>query len=256
MRNKLIIICCLFPVLFFSCKTKQQVSQKAALIAQEVLLQQGDSIQSISAKVDLKLKDMSLAGEVRAIVDSALLISIQPILGIEVMRVKLTPDSVFLLNRLDKTYYKGAFSEITQRTELDFYALQALLLYRTHDPSAKDFSGFTNFQFEQEFHFSQEKPYFTAYVISKEKALHQSIFSSLDKTSSIFVQYADFSLEDFGFPLSHVIKYSSPDMNLDLGIDFKRLKINQAVRTKLSIPSRYKALSLKQLITPLLQIRP
>ena len=52
-------------------------------------------------------KTHSIAGSMRIRSDSAIYISIAPILGIEIARAIITPDSVKLINRLESTYYSG-----------------------------------------------------------------------------------------------------------------------------------------------------
>lgn len=82
--------------------------------------------------------DYSISGNLRIRNDSAIYISLAPVLGIEIARLLVTPDSVKMINRLDNTYFQGDINLLSDmmNTYLDFYMLQALLL-------GNDFSHFT-----------------------------------------------------------------------------------------------------------------
>jgi hypothetical protein len=62
--------------------------------------------------------------------DSIIWISMVPALGIEVARVRITPDSVALINRLEKTYFADNLQALKSRFNVDltFNMLQALLI--------------------------------------------------------------------------------------------------------------------------------
>jgi hypothetical protein len=64
--------------------------------------------------------------------DSAIWVSISPALGIEVIRILLTPDSLKLISKVpdNKYYFAGRFSELSDMlgTEIDFDMLQNLLV--------------------------------------------------------------------------------------------------------------------------------
>lgn len=61
--------------------------------------------------------------------DSAILVSIQYLLGLEVAKILITKDTVKLVNYIQKNYFVGDFNYINDllNTELDFNVLQAVL---------------------------------------------------------------------------------------------------------------------------------
>ncbi|TVQ14532.1 MAG: DUF4292 domain-containing protein [Bacteroidetes bacterium] len=95
-----------------------------------------------SGSVDWEGRTHSIAGSMRIRKDSAIYISIAPILGIEVARALITPDSVKLVNRLESTYYMGDLKILSTmfNADVDFYMLQALL-------TGNDFPHFRSDQF-------------------------------------------------------------------------------------------------------------
>ncbi|CAA9275957.1 MAG: hypothetical protein AVDCRST_MAG95-3027 [uncultured Adhaeribacter sp.] len=62
--------------------------------------------------------------------DSVIWISVVPGLGIEVARLRLTPDSVMMINRLEKTYFADNVQALKDRFNVDltFNMVQALLV--------------------------------------------------------------------------------------------------------------------------------
>lgn len=91
------------------------------------------NVQSFSSNFSVKIdadKSIPLKGSLRIKRDSIIWITISPGLNIEAMRVKLTPDSVFMVNRLDKTYYSGDYSIVYNMfgIVLNFKSIQSLLL--------------------------------------------------------------------------------------------------------------------------------
>lgn len=61
--------------------------------------------------------------------DSVIWISISPALGIEVIRFSATKDSIKFINRINNTYYIGAYDTLSKmlNTEIDLEVLQSLL---------------------------------------------------------------------------------------------------------------------------------
>ena len=90
-----------------------------------------DSFQSkISMKVETIDKSFSVKGQLRMQKDSIIWTSISMPLGMEVLRMMVTPDSVFMLNRNDKTYLCeniSVFNDFSPMiTTIDF--IQAVLV--------------------------------------------------------------------------------------------------------------------------------
>lgn len=62
--------------------------------------------------------------------DSIIWASVVPGLGIEVARLRITPDSVYLINRLNRTFFAGDYALLRDKFKVDvnFAMVQALLL--------------------------------------------------------------------------------------------------------------------------------
>jgi hypothetical protein len=88
----------------------------------------------LSAKFDAsysqKKNSNSFKGQVRVRQDSLIWISISPALGIEALRMVITPDSVKYVNRFNKEYFVGDYDLVSKflQIHIDFDILQALIL--------------------------------------------------------------------------------------------------------------------------------
>ncbi len=136
-----------FLIVFFlpSCKTTRKVvespSSSVKLKGEEVI-QVFDSVMSrefnfkyLSSKANVSYTDKSGSAtdfdiNLRLKYDSIVWISITPLLGIEVARVLITRDSVFILDRLHKTFQKRDFAyfEDLLRTNVDFNMIQSVIV--------------------------------------------------------------------------------------------------------------------------------
>lgn len=72
----------------------------------------------------------SFNGQLRIRKDSVIWITLTPMLGIEAIRIMITPDSIKLINRLNDTYFLGNHDYINRlfNTDLDFDMIQSLLI--------------------------------------------------------------------------------------------------------------------------------
>lgn len=106
------------PILFFSsCKkgaSKSALSNKVLnnnftfnYFSTKAKVDYIDSEQNLSTPVQIRIKQ-----------DSAIWMSITPVLGIEMVRILIRKDSVFMINRLKKEYYAGSFDLIKKQLGL------------------------------------------------------------------------------------------------------------------------------------------
>ncbi|MBI9033465.1 MAG: DUF4292 domain-containing protein [Bacteroidales bacterium] len=82
---------------------------------------------------------VSFSGQIRMKKDSLIWVSLSPTLGIEMIRLLITSDSVKMMNRLEKTYFVSDFSYVASflNNSVDFNMLQSLL-------TGNDFSFYEN----------------------------------------------------------------------------------------------------------------
>ena len=141
MLNRILIILSVILLASCSIKKKQQLPRrweknpKAAELV-KYLEYRNSNIKYVNAKADgeiyLNGKKNNFNVTLKLVKDSAAWISISPALGIEVARLWLTPDSVTLMNKIDKYYSSSNYNDLSERigAEIDFNDFQDLILNR------------------------------------------------------------------------------------------------------------------------------
>lgn len=165
--HTLLLLCTLFSISFsFSCKNKKKTTQtevvtttpedtlggkcrldyKNAKALSRYVKENEFKFDWISAKANVESnvdnKEESFDIRVKMRRDSAILVSIQYLLGLEVAKVLVTRDSVKFVNYIQKTYFKGDFNYINDllNADLDYDLVQAVLFGNSaefHDDESK-----------------------------------------------------------------------------------------------------------------------
>ncbi len=193
--------------------------------------------------------------------DSTIWLSVSAAFGIEVSRLLLTPDSVFYLNRLEKSYYKGNYAFLCKllQTDVDFDIIQSLLTGRDvkwyDHQSLKIHTKGKYYQLESTHrrrlkryakHNDGLNPVFyqsvwltpTHYKIKKIKM--KTI--NEQNTRKLLMTYEDFKAVDTQH-LAH--KYHleiTSDEAFVVEMQWKRIQLNKPMRFPFSIPSSYKSI--------------
>ena len=67
---------------------------------------------NLNGKIEIDGENTPVSANLRIRKDSVIWLSISAFLGIEVARVQITPDSLKLINRINKTYWTGDFEDV------------------------------------------------------------------------------------------------------------------------------------------------
>lgn len=97
---------------------------------------------TLSARASLDIEsqqtDLSMKAQIRVQKDSLIWMSFSPLLGIEAVRILLTPDSVKFLDRINKNYFCGDYSFFHEfyQVDFDYDMIESILLgvdFRCYD---------------------------------------------------------------------------------------------------------------------------
>jgi len=156
----ILIICLLSGFVLNACKPKQKIVYSTSSIEEKALNQLFSDVISnefqfttFAAKLNVNLtngsKSLSSKANIRIIKDNALQISVQPLFGVEMLRFYMNPDTVMVLDRMNKRY---VVEPITSLKELypvgfDFYTMQsaftnALFVSGKERPELQDYRKF------------------------------------------------------------------------------------------------------------------
>ncbi len=207
---------------------------------------------TFSAKIDLDYEDAdgkkyNVNAHVRMYKDSVIWISITAILGIEGLRVLITPDSVKLLDKQNKVYMPRSVSYLQEVTALplDLATLQDLLIGNpvfldsniiSYSRNANTISLQSNGQFF--------KNLFT--VGETDKLVQTSKLDDIDiaRSRTCYLTYSDYEDEKGpgGFKVNFATKrtiHVAEKKKLDIKMDFKQVDFNEKLSFPFSVPKNY-----------------
>lgn len=172
----------------------------------------------------------------------AIWISITALMGIEVGRVLITPDSIKIINRLQSEYIQKPFEYLHNFTsdELDFSSLQHLLvgnvIGKENEEDTEVFKSDGGYLLRGD---SNDLLYVAAL-----DAGYRTMQTSMDESrrgQRLQAFYSDYR-KAVGYDFPHHVKISITAQDLDLRSDmnYSRVVYNEEVEMPFSVPSRYK----------------
>ncbi len=197
--------------------------------------------------------EYSISGTIRIRKDSAIYLSISPLLGIEMARVLITPDEVQIINRLEGTYFQGEMGFVNSmlNTNLDFYMMQAMLV-------GNDFGHFSSDNFKVSADGDRLLLQNPMRHPLDESAAGQSFQQNiwLDRESyritetllyeplsrrSMRARYARFEqVTGQHLPTEISLVFLEPGTRAELNVRYNRTSINEPQPILFSVPDRYK----------------
>ena len=144
MLNKLLVVCCLLTIV--SCKARKQllVTRKPDTVTKPVDNKVNSRLVAIRAQqlnfntfaakaktnLDINGNSNDVTLNIRINRDKKIWVSITAILGVEVARAVITPDSILMINRLDGVYLKKPFSYVYAYAsrQVNYKTLESLLV--------------------------------------------------------------------------------------------------------------------------------
>ncbi len=258
-----------FITFLVSCKTKQVAekgnnsvskNEKLAENLVDSLINSGlkykDLYLKFSASVKSGKQDFSSVGTARLLKDSLLLISVTPMLGIELMRARITKSEIIVLNRLNKTYFVQDMKEINKLfgINLTFSHLERIITnqiftYSNEISIIKDYkffeynengNSFSKFKYNGTI--SDTMLYnHTVSILNAEKE-YSAFQVDLPKTKkSLVVRYSNFQ-KNFSIMFPYLIKIEAIDKQSETNLELEILKMEKDNNSNFafSIPKNYK----------------
>ncbi|NCC98209.1 MAG: DUF4292 domain-containing protein [Bacteroidia bacterium] len=252
----LFLILCIF---FTSCKIQKLAKEKKSLIEPTTIIQEyGNKIKTIQARVEYELpgtKPIAVKATMRACIDSALVISIQPFLGIEMGRLHFAKDSIILIDHYHKEYASGSYKDLSSNMLLSYEMIQALLFNRVFDPSNNKYLGFVGSNNNMWQSWTESVDAFDVeFLIDQGKYLRRTVLNSTDKISYLSVEYTDFTnFTDIDYPMTASYMLFSPTYKSMLKLYVDKVIFNTKVDLISSIPQAYTKITISELIKGLIQ---
>ncbi len=180
--------------------------------------------------------------------DSIIWISLSPSVGIEVTRIMITPDTVLIINRLDKIFYKFGFEEVSKyfSFNVNFSIIQGILLGNLTMPIDKN----TDIQEEGNFYFIRQDDGaldIQSYINAKTMKVETVLVNEKSTNNFLTLKYTEFgNLSKAVFPYNCLINltYKSKKGPLVTSITLKYAKAeipDKPLKFPFNIPKKYEA---------------
>jgi len=210
-----------------------------------------------------KKSKTELKGQLRMKTDSIIWLTVSPALGIEALRMVLTPDSIKMVNRLNKTYLLGDYKLIKDllNTTIDFSIIEDLLLGNDLSQYSvkkikvkvdKDMYNISILKRRKLKKYIRNQNNMSLILINdfwidpytyRIKKMKLTEFGDLSK--SLVVYYDDYSVIDGQMvPLSITIDVYAEN-RLTIKIKYKKVVIDKPLRFPFKISKKYKKMELK-----------
>jgi hypothetical protein len=249
--NKVIILAfTVFLLVLGGCRTPREASElprkyKNTGYVLDRLAEERVDFEWLSSRIKLSYQDdeqkLNSTGTIRIRKDSAIWISITPVLGIEAMRALITPDSIYIIDRIKKTYDivpVDNLKYLSGMENLSFRLLQDVLLgnsvfdlSRDADVEIKDRQLVLNNgnQFENiEMHVLPQN--FRPAQVNYKRSTHNQ---------ALTIQYSKHeNISGKQIPQQINFDVSAPQ-KLSLSLEFSRYSLNEPQELPFSIPANY-----------------
>ena len=244
MKNKSRILIILAMLLALGgCKTHQNATTQHAAeqgIATETA-RYNAHIQTFSGRASLSLNSATMGAKVtvKSIVDSALTISIQAFLGIEIGRIYCDRKELLLIDKYHNQYAVFNFSA-HPGLPLSLDAVQSLLLGRYFDPFGVGFNRYLSESDGQNRQLSYtQDPIKAEFLSNPQQQLIRSWFHTTDYKTYGMAEYRNFN-PNTRFPETMNLKIASPKMIESMTLEYSKAEVNGSVSVERPSTDKYK----------------
>ncbi len=203
---------------------------------------------SMKGKANLKLpgNENTVTVNVRIQRDQKIWVSITALLGIEVARAVITPDSIMVLNKLQSTYIRQPFRYIHRYTskQVTFAMLQDVLTGNTINSLFNDESSLEqNAQGLWILKGNQGTLGFNLNFNTLQKP-GQLNLNDAKAAQALKVQYGNYQkVNEFQMPAQITINSLSANQRVDIDFDFSRIESNVPSDFPFTVPKRYELIN-------------
>lgn len=215
-----------------------------------------------SVEVALQGYEMKSRMDLKMITDSILQLSFQPMLGMEVLRVEFSRDSVKMVDRMNRQYLAESYEQLntTSPIAVNLYNVQALLANRIFSPGQRNRipPQYSRFRILHRDGLSVLQTRDNAditysFTADAEEKLLATTVADADRLYNLLCRYSDFRTENNSpFPMRIKVQVDGSGSRVfDLSISFSRIQRDLPLNLSFPISANYRRVSLSQLIKAL-----
>lgn len=266
MKNKITIFALLATMVLPGCKTTRtavKADYSAVNTIEQVieLVQQAEpqfltaNVSKMSLALNLNERKINVSATCKIRKDSAIHLSIQPFMGIELFKAELLPDSMWVFDKMNRRYYVVDYAYFKERfgVDVDYYSLQALISNRLFCVGKKEVSSeggsltlLTAGRKKIDFETAKMQQ---STEISTNNAIQQVLLKPKNSNYQLQTNYDEFSVMD-GVNFPQKIALHATNEKSEASCDFSILKVNfnSDIKFSKTNPDRYTRGDIDQLL--------
>lgn len=266
MNNHKLLISAIIFLFFIGCKGPKESTNTSSSLKKmkekdliEKLEENTFTKNTLNAKVSGRFNGpdnkVSFSASLRMEKDKVIWASISVALGIEVARVKITPDTVLLVDKFNKKFFSGNFDYLTKLlgTDINFEMLQSILLEQSlFELNRRDFDAsvinnyylLTSLEEDEieEIKNGQEDAELLKQIYQYPNHFHmyKQQIQDFEKNRKVSVTYTDYQkVEDILFPTEISLLITDPKGETSLKLSFSKIRFNEKLSFPFKVPSKY-----------------
>ncbi|MEI8085770.1 MAG: DUF4292 domain-containing protein, partial [Paludibacter sp.] len=257
MTKRVIIITMVAALLFSGCKTTTKITKiefpAATVLAQRILQIQHSqpnfstaNVSKMSMAINLNNRDLNVSATIKIRKDSALHISIQPFMGIEMFKLELSPDSIIIFDKMNRKYYAADYVYFSTRfgVQVDYYSLQSLISSQLFCIGKKnmlaDSCTFANLNDGKCSIGYQSQNIFQSSQILSDNTIQQVILKGKNNNYQMQTNYADFAVVNaVNFPQKISMLITNPNSKVSCDFSLQKYEFNNALKFSPSSKAHY-----------------
>lgn len=194
----------------------------------------------VSLNSKIKINKEGEKTEINSIIrvkkDSVIWISLKAPLGIEILRTMITPDSIYFMSRIDKTYFVKPISHLKTvvKTDMNYFQIQEILF------SSPKILNSNIVPYKSKIGKYISKSEYATYIINNFFRIEKMELSDTEnkKLTITFTNYSFFEDIKSYYPKNLNIEVSSEE-KFTANIDFSKIEFNKNSLLSFKIPSSY-----------------
>ena len=194
----------------------------------------------LSGKIEIDGADTPVSANLRIRKDSVIWLSVSALLGIEVARIQITPDSLKLMNRINKTYWIGNFDDIESVYGIpaNYEQLQGVLVGQISLENQKMMSIVSENKYLLFNKSKKENPQSKAWI--DNRFLIHTFLLEDELEQSLTIRYLEYEKHAQRWvPLKLNLLLANIDQQTEANFTYSKVNINTPKKVNFNIPDSY-----------------
>ncbi len=252
-----ILLVLLLVFIISACKSQKSIQTTTTSIAKTTevkapkVFEYNNEIKDISLRFTATLMNKNVGGQLKAIKDSVILISLQPLLGIEIARIKCTPDTIYMIDRFNRKYGAEPIDEFAGQKNA-FFLLQSALCNFIYNKAPlknciiKDIDNNTYIDINDGININ--------YALINKNQIQRASFSDTKKNINLLVEYDNFATyNEAQFPNSLNVLFMENKWQTNIIFKYRSVSINTNPVINWYISSSYQKTSISDYLKLILK---